>query len=189
MVNLTFVGVSQQLRHILFIEAITVTIPWGLAICTIPSMHVNGVLLVMMLMFYFRYSIKCDPGQLLSYSVHSFHLEQEGTCFEQNECLDWVQVGLRNLGNSERFCGIGEVNEIHVDGAEEMTIEFASNRKTETGGFLYFISCVNPGFDQNGINSGTVPSSQSTHFPFSTCIEPVDQSERLTSARVCMFIR
>lgn len=135
--------------------------------------------------------MKCDPGQLLTYSVHSFDLEPEGRCFGQNECLDWVQVGIRNLGNSKRFCGTGEVNEVHVDGADEMTLEFVSNRLTEKEGFLYFITCISPGFDQNGINEGIVASSQShlhKGFRFDTCSQPADGFKRPTIVKVGMFI-
>jgi hypothetical protein len=104
-------------------------------------------------------------------------LEEKGTCNGQ-ECLDWVEITLNNLGTAPRICGSGEVGEVHADGANEMTLEFASNRRTEDGGFLYFVTCADPGFDQNAQNSGIVPQSQAHSYYSHHCSQPPNMSPR-----------
>ena len=98
-----------------------------------------------------------------------------------------MEITLKNLGTTPRFCGSGEVGQVHVDGASEMFVEFASNRRTESDGFLYFVTCADPGFDQNALNSGIVPQSQthSYYSPyFSRCSQPPNMSLRPTTIEV-----
>ena len=135
-----------------------------------------------------RYSVKCNPGQILSYSVHAFNLETEGTCFSQQECVDWVELTYKNLNTKQRFCGTGEVGEVHVDGLDELTFEFASNRRTEHDGFLYFVTCIDPGFDQNAVGLGVTQASPQAPFandPFNHCSQPQNMSPRPTTVQVC----
>ena len=132
-----------------------------------------------------RYSVKCEPGQLLSYSVHEFNLEPKSTCSNQLQCIDYVEIRFRNLETKPRFCGSGEVGEVHVDGSNEMTFEFASNRRTEKGGFLYFVTCTDPGFDQNAVDSGVVPRSKKpADININACSAPPTQFQRPTFIQV-----
>ena len=100
-----------------------------------------------------------------------------------------MEITFRDLGTTQRFCGSGEIGEVHVDGSNEMRLEFASNRQTEQGGFLYFVTCADPGFDQNALNAGIVPSSQATSFYspyFNPCSQPPSLSPRPTTIEVYM---
>ena len=138
-----------------------------------------------------RYSVKCEPGQLLSYSVHEFNLEPKSTCSNQPQCIDYVEIRFRNLKAKPRFCGSGEVGEVHVDGSNEMTFEFASNRQTEKGGFLYFVTCTDPGFDQNAVDFGVVPRSKKpADININACSAPLTRFQRPTFIQVyfCSFI-
>jgi hypothetical protein len=110
-------------------------------------------------------------------------LEEKGTCNGQ-ECLDWVEITLNNLGTAPRICGSGEVGEVHADGSNAMTLEFASNRRTEDGGFLYFVTCADPGFDQNAQNSGIVPQSQAHSYYSHHCSQPPNMSPRPNTIEV-----
>lgn len=140
-----------------------------------------------------RYSIKCEPGQIISYSVLDFDLEAESTCFGVKECLDWVELSYTNLGTTKRFCASGEVGEVHVDGANELIFEFVSNRRTEKRGFQYFVKCFDPGFDENALNVGVVapPSPSFSNVPenpdfnFKLCSEPPSMTSRPNFIEVC----
>ena len=133
--------------------------------------------------------MKCEPGQLLSYSVAEFDLEEEDTCYDQQECLDRMEITYANLGTTQRFCGSGEVGEIHVDGANEITFEFSTNRRFQKSGFLYFVTCFNPGFDVNAVDTGIVPSPPlSIGFPDfnpNTCSKPYSTALKPTIFEVC----
>ena len=61
---------------------------------------------------------------------------------------------MSSLQGSNRICGSRELGEIHVDGSNDMLVEFVSNRRSEDDGFEYFITCIAPGFDSN-VGSGT----------------------------------
>ena len=50
------------------------------------------------------------------------------------------------------------MNEVHVDGLNEITLEFSTNRETEKSGFLYYIQCVDTELDPNAVNSGLISS-------------------------------
>ena len=132
-----------------------------------------------------RYSVQCEPGQLLSYSVHEFNLEPKSTCSNQPQCIDYVEMTFRNLKAKPRFCGSGEVGEVHVDGSNEMAFEFASNRRTEKGGFLYFVTCTDPSFDQNAVNFGIVPTSKKpAGININACSAPLTRFQRPTFIQV-----
>ena len=62
---------------------------------------------------------------------------------------------MSSLQGSNRICGSGELGEIHVDGSNDMLVEFISNRRSEDVGFEYFITCIAPGFDSNAVGSST----------------------------------
>ena len=139
-------------------------------------MRVLQILCVQYCVLFFhtcRYAVKCNPGQLLSYSVHSFDLEEKGTCSHHQQCLDWVEIVYRNLETRRRFCGSGEVGEVHVDGSNEMRLEFTSNRRIQGSGFLYFVRCFDPGFDLNAVNSGVIPNLQQRSFTVTPCTQPL----------------
>ena len=135
--------------------------------------------------FVYRYSVQCNPGQILSYSVHAFDLEGKGICFGNHVCVDWVEITYNSLRTRERFCGSGEVNEVHVDGLNEITLEFSTNRQTEDRGFLYYIQCVDPGFDYNAVNSGLIPSLQAHLDPDVSC-QPLQTQTMLTVSYIVM---
>ena len=107
-----------------------------------------------------RFTIQCEPGQLLSYSVTGFDLEGKANCSGSPECLDWVKIDFRNMHSTERQCATGELREVHVDGANEMQVEFISNRWGERDGFEYYITCIDPTFDGNAVREGVAGSDQ-----------------------------
>jgi hypothetical protein len=98
-------------------------------------------------------------------------------------CVDWVEITYNSLRTRERFCGSGEVNEVHVDGLNEITLEFSTNRQTEDRGFLYYIQCVDPGFDYNAVNSGLIPSLQAHLDPDVSC-QPLQTQTMLTTRQL-----
>ena len=100
----------------------------------------------------YRFNLQCEPNQLLSYSVTGFDLEGESTCSGQQQCLDWVLHRISGLQDS-KYCGSGQLGEIHVHGSKGMRVEFVSNRRSQYVGFEYFIYCVAPGFDINSVRS------------------------------------
>lgn len=53
-----------------------------------------------------------------------------------------MEVTFHHLSVKERFCGRGEVNEARVVGHNKISFEFASNRRTQDAGFLYFVRCI-----------------------------------------------
>ena len=61
------------------------------------------------------------------------------------------------------------MNEVHVDGLNEITLEFSTNRETEKSGFLYYIICVDPEFDHNAVNSGLISNLQARPDPDVSC--------------------
>ena len=103
-----------------------------------------------------RFNLQCEPEQFLSYSVTGFKLEGKSICSGQPQCLDWVQHRMKNVQDGEKLCGSGELGEIHADGANEMRVEFVSNRRSQNDGFEYYITCIDPGFDGNAVRSGAV---------------------------------
>ena len=101
--------------------------------------------------FVHRFYIRCEPGQLLSYSVIEFQLEEESTCSGRYPvCVDWVD---HHTLDSHRLCGIREPNTVYSDGSNEMHIEFVSNRRSQSKGFQYFVTCIDPRFDINAANA------------------------------------
>ena len=110
----------------------------------------------MYIIIFLRYNVKCNPGQTLSYVVQSFNLEETSNCFGQQKCIDWVEIDFINYGKNQRFCGTGEEGQVHVDGENEMRMGFVSNRKQEHDGYLYFIVCSEPDFDQNAVQFGII---------------------------------
>ena len=56
-----------------------------------------------------------------------------------------------------------------MDGSNELTFEFSTNRKTEDSGFLYFIQCVDPEFDLNAVDSGLISSLQAHQDSGASC--------------------
>jgi hypothetical protein len=89
-----------------------------------------------------RYSIECDEGQNLAYTVDAFDLEDEVSCSHGEECVDWVEITFPHLNLKKRFCGRGEFGESRVVGHNKILFEFASNRRVEDLGFLYTIRCL-----------------------------------------------
>ena len=75
--------------------------------------------------------------------MHSFDLEEKGTCDTSEECLDWVEITYHHLNEKARFCGSGQLGEVHIVGHNKITFDFASNRRGESAGFLYFVRCFN----------------------------------------------
>ena len=137
-----------------------------------------------------RHTVKCKPGQIISYSVHGFDLEQKTTCSGSQECIDWVEIEYRNLGTSQKFCGSGEVGQVHVENANEMQIEFVSNRRTDNRGFQYFVTCITPGFDKNAVNLGVArPSASipSSFFRPNQCSQPPNVLPRPTAIMVSII--
>ena len=112
-------------------------------------------------MFLGRYSVECDPGQILSYSVHSFDLENRVNCSSGEECVDWVEVTYHHLGQKERFCGARELGQLHLVGHNKISFEFVSNRRTEAGGFLYFVQC----FDEDITDQDTAVTESCSKPP------------------------
>ena len=135
-----------------------------------------------------RYSVQCEPGQLLSYSVTEFNLEPEGNCSDRQECLDWVEITFNNLGIRRKFCGSGELGRVRVEGTNELMFEFASNRETEKEGFSYSVTCIDPGLDQNAVNLGTIQFSPlDKQLPlYSACSQPLNMAPRNTTTEVCL---
>ena len=137
-----------------------------------------------------RHTVRCKAGQIISYSVHGFDLEQKATCSDHQECIDWVQIYYKNLGTAQRFCGSGEVGQVHVENTNEMQIEFVSIRQTEHGGFQYFVTCITPGLDKNAINSGVAsPLYTPRNFNFGptqffSCSQPLNFLTRPTFVMV-----
>ena len=133
-------------------------------------MHILYVLL-------HRFNLQCEPEQLLSYSVERFNLEGKSICSGQPQCLDWVQHQMSSLQGSNPICGIGELGEIHVDGSNDMLVEFVSNRRSEDDGFEYFITCIAPGFDSNAVGSGT----GNTRRQVAQCTSPPRERQSILS--------
>ena len=75
-----------------------------------------------------------------------FQLEKKTTCSGHSVCVDWVDHHTRG---SHKLCGRREPNTVYADGSNEMHIEFVSNRRSQSVGFQYFVTCINPGFDIN----------------------------------------
>jgi hypothetical protein len=125
-----------------------------------------------------RYRVQCSPGQIISYSVLDFDLEGSSTCSSGTECLDYVEINYQDLATRQRFCGGGETGEVHIEGSNELTFEFVSNRQTEKRGFKFFVNCIDPSTDVNGLRVGAVvpafePSSNRIgNFNINPCSEP-----------------
>ena len=49
---------------------------------------------------------------------------------------------MKNVQGGKKLCGSGELGEIHADGANEMRVEFISNRRSQSDGFEYYITCI-----------------------------------------------
>ena len=79
-----------------------------------------------------------------------FQLEDKSTCSGRRpECVDWVE---HHTHVSHKLCGIREPATVYSDGSNEMRIEFVSNRRSQSVGFQYFVTCIDPGFDLNAVN-------------------------------------
>ena len=111
----------------------------------------------------YRFHLQCAPGQLLSYSVIEFQLEEQTTCTGRSVCVDWVD---HHTHGSHKLCGRREPNTVYADGSNEMHIEFVSNRRSQSVGFQYFVTCINPRFDINSDDDDiecTSPPSNKTY--------------------------
>ena len=93
-----------------------------------------------------RYSIECEEGQKVAYSVDAFNLENEVECSGE-ECVDWVEITFHHLNVKERFCGRGEFGQSKVVGHNKLSFEFASNRHIQDLGFLYTVRCLDSNVD------------------------------------------
>ena len=137
--------------------------------------------------------MKCDRGQIISYSVLDFDLETKDTCSSTSQCLDYVEITYPNLGTRKRFCGGGEQGQIHVDGSNALIFEFVSNRHLEKRGFHFFVNCIDPASDMNAIKTGAVDSPAGPPTASSIiggasptqCSEPPNAAPRLTPFEVC----
>ena len=143
-----------------------------------------------------RYRVQCSPGQIISYSVLDFDLEGSSTCSSGTECLDYVEINYQNLATRQRFCGGGETGEVQIEGSNELTFEFVSNRQTEKRGFKFFVNCIDPSTDVNGLRVGAVvpafePSSNRIgnfrigNFDINPCSEPPNMAPRPLIFEVC----
>ena len=86
-----------------------------------------------------------------------------------------MEIDFVNYGTTQRFCGSGEEDEVYMDGSSEMQIEFVSNRKQENVGFLYFMICTTPNFDQNAVNLGIVESDPRKKRSSTQCTAPSER--------------
>ena len=77
---------------------------------------------------------------------------------------------------------------MHVDGENEMRMEFVSNRKQEHDGYLYFIVCSEPNFDQNAVQLGIVESNSKMKQSASQCTSPSGQ-RRLNDYPVSLLLK
>ena len=59
-----------------------------------------------------------------------------------------------------------------------MRMEFVSNRKQEHDGYLYFIVCSEPNFDQNAVQLGIVESNSKMKRSASRCTSPSGQRQQ-----------
>lgn len=111
--------------------------------------------------------------------MDDFQLEDKLNCSNGPECVDWVEHHMENVQDTRRVCGRGEVGKVHPSGSSEMLVEFVSNRRTESVGFQYFVTCVDPGFDNNAVNSGLVPDATPEQLrSASQCTSPGSDRER-----------
>ena len=101
-----------------------------------------------------------------------FDVERDSSCSGQQKCIDWVEIDYVNYGTAQRFCGVGEEGQIHVDGSSELMIEFVSNREQENVGFLYFAICSEPDFDQNAVKFGIEESESRMKRAVAQCTSP-----------------
>ena len=93
--------------------------------------------------------------------MEAFNLEEEvDGC--NDTCVDWVKITYKNMGEEKKFCGsaYGELNTVHMDGENELTLEFFTNRRIQDSGFSYYVQCINESVMENVIDSAQVQGSE-----------------------------
>ena len=100
------------------------------------------------MLVYYRYNVKCDVGQQLSYSFLEHNLEDRQMCSGNNECVDSFNMEFPNYGNAiQTTCGTEiNTNVIYQDGGDELTVEFMTNRENQHPGFYMFVWCISPSY-------------------------------------------
>ena len=89
---------------------------------------------------------------------------------------------MKNVQGRKKLCGSGELGEIHADGANEMRVEFISNRRSQSDGFEYYITCIDPGFDGNAVRSGAVADATPVQIrEAAQCTSPSRERRSTTS--------
>lgn len=105
----------------------------------------------------------------MSYSVAAFDLEERVNCLENHNpiCVDWVEITYKNLGIKMKFCSSDELGTVNMDGENELTFEFFSNRRIQHSGFSFFLQCTTASVVQN-VSGGGLSEAQD----FETCTQP-----------------
>ena len=112
-----------------------------------------------------------------------FQLEKKTTCSGHSVCVDWVDHHTRG---SHKLCGRREPNTVYADGSNEMHIEFVSNRRSQSAGFQYFVTCINPGFDINSEDDDVECTSPPGNMTDSISDAPLVISSQVIIT--CMYI-
>ena len=101
--------------------------------------------------------MSCSEGQLLTFTLDTFALEERARCRGKNGCIDWVRI-YDNSGEPEEFCGSGNElrNRVHGDGEREIRYIFSSNSQIQDRGFRFFVQCSAKGV--NAAESGILQS-------------------------------
>ena len=129
-----------------------------------------------------RYKVKCEENEILSYSILQHSLEGRSFCSNtgQDRCIDSLTIHFPNYGGATlTTCGNeAELNEtaFFQDGAEEILVEFRTNREHQFPGFLLFAWCAPP--------PSPPPLTASFQPPEITREVTDDRSERVSSESV-----
>ena len=109
-----------------------------------------------------RYSVQCEPGQILSYTIKEVNLENPVYCSNREECVDWVDIVFNySIDGPLRFCGREETStEVFIVGTDKMDFKFVSNRYAQARGFWFVVQCADSNLgQQNESVAQSVPLS------------------------------
>ena len=92
-----------------------------------------------------------------------------------NSCVDHVSLDLVNFGDEKiTTCGTeADFNQINLDGATEISVEFVANRYEQDSGFMLYVWCSDPSFDINAqIENSTSSESKRAAEDNNMCERP-----------------
>lgn len=104
----------------------------------------------------------------LQYSFRIHHLQESEQCEKNvNTCVDFVRLDHPTYNTDETSCGSKEQLDakISLDGMNELDIEFATNRRTESPGFEMMVYCRDPALDAHHPSSKSKRSAERCTLP------------------------